>query len=174
MLSPRNVIRNSFFAFPLKYWREESFLTSSLSQRVGEQAYPGDKIDSPNWPGVAPGRYGPMNALSPKYLDLSTFLSISPKPKILWIRGDKDKVVADYSLSDIAVLGREGEIAEWPGDHVFPPQPMIKQTRNFLEGYRRNGGRYCEEVMRDVGHSPFLEAKERFLNLLLSFIESNE
>ena len=47
--------------------------------KVGARKYPGDKAPSPNWPKVAPGRWGVVNAFSPKYCDLSEFAAIASR-----------------------------------------------------------------------------------------------
>ncbi len=170
VLSPRNVIKNTFFFQPPGSWREEALLSASLAQRTGKNAYPGDKTVSPNWPGVAPGRCGAINAVSPKYLSLDDFLCVHPQPEVLWIRGDRDQIVANYSFSDAAVLGKEGIIPDWPGEQICPPQPMVDQTRHFLDRYQKNGGSYSEKILFGVGHAPFMEAPEEFLKLFSSFL----
>ncbi len=39
-----------------------------MTEKVGPDKYPGDFVPSGNWPNVAPGQFGPINALSPKYV----------------------------------------------------------------------------------------------------------
>lgn len=84
-LSPRNVM-NSF------YWRpdhrepperEEVLLDEILLSETGDDGYPGDSTTSENWPGIAPGTRGILNALSGKYSDWSTIVDLDPKPPIL-------------------------------------------------------------------------------------------
>ena len=169
-LSPRNVINQSFVSPPFAFAREDQLLSCSLEQRVGEKRYPGDSVSSTNWPFCSPGNWGPINALSPKYLDLSAVATVVNPPPILWIRGDKDIVISDNSSSDSGVLGEMGLISEWPGDKVFPSQPMVSQMRQLLDQYRNNGGEYREIVMQNVGHSPFLEKPKEFLKELLDLI----
>jgi hypothetical protein len=91
---------------------------------------------SPNWPGVAPGSRGVNNALSPKYCDLSGFAAIDPKPPVLWIRGPDDQVVSDTSTFDFGHLGKLGVVPGWPGDGVYPPQPMLAQRAALAAGRR--------------------------------------
>ena len=52
---------------------------------------------------------------------------------MLWVRGSDDQIVSDNSLFDLGMLGSLGAIPGWPGVDVFPPQPMISQTRAVLE-----------------------------------------
>lgn len=168
--SPRNVINNSYFHKPLILAREEQLVQASLRQKLGGQRYPGDSVASTYWPFVSPGKFGPLNAVSPKYLRLNEFANISPKPPVLWIRGDKDIIVSNYSYSDLGVLGREGLVPDWPGEGEYPPQPMVDQTRELLLRYQANGGYYQEFIMENVGHSPFIEEPEIFLGKFTSFL----
>ncbi|MFO5197605.1 hypothetical protein RCL06_24735, partial [Salmonella enterica subsp. enterica serovar Typhimurium] len=79
---------------------------------------------SGNWPNVAPGVWGPANALSPKYTgDVSRLWNINPKPPVLWIRGADDQIVGDNSLFDMGTLGALGAVPGWPGAEIYPPQP---------------------------------------------------
>lgn len=171
--SPRNVMNTFYFKPPFRVdpEREEAFVSSLLSTRTGEANYPGDMTTSPNWPGVAPGVTGMNNAISPKYLNLSSFAEIKPRPNVLWIRGADDQIVSDTSLLDFGYLGQLGAVPGWPGAEVYPPQPMVSQTRAVLEAYRANGGRYHEEVFADCGHSPHIEHPARFRELLFTFLE---
>ena len=89
---------------------------------------------------------------------------------MLWIRGADDAIVSDTSLFDLGYLGQVGAVPGWPGAEVFPPQPMIAQTRAVLDAYREAGGKVREEVLPGVGHAPHIEAAETVLGLLHSFI----
>jgi pimeloyl-ACP methyl ester carboxylesterase len=120
---------------------------------------------------VAPGTRGVNNALSPKYCDLSGFAAIDPKPPVLWIRGADDQVVSDTSMFDLGYLGKLGAVPGWPGEGVYPPQPMIAQTRAVLDAYRDQGGAYREEVLEACGHSPHIERPEAFMELLLPHLQ---
>jgi len=171
--SPRNVMNGIYFKPPFKSSkeREEILLSSMLATKLGEGNYPGDVTPSKNWPHMAPGVKGINNAISPKYCDLKGFAGIDPKPPVLWIRGAGDTFVSDTSLLDFGYLGQLGVVKEWPGVDVYPPQPMVSQTRAVLEAYVQNGGRYREEVIEDCGHSPHVEKPEEFRQALFSFIE---
>ena len=66
--SPRVVMNSFYWKPPFKPAREEDLLTSLMTEKVGPDKYPGDFVTSDNWPNVAPGKFGPINALSPKYV----------------------------------------------------------------------------------------------------------
>jgi len=174
--SPRNVMNNFYFAPPFRATpeREEVLLSSVLSTRTGDGNYPGDMTASKNWPGVAPGRRGMNNAISPKYCDVSGFARafdrVDPKPPVLWIRGSLDTIVSDNSFLDFGTLGRMGYVPGWPGDGAFPSQPMVSQTRTVLEGYAAAGGSYREEVLRGCGHTPHVEKPTEFRRLFFGFL----
>ena len=169
-VSPRNVLRQFYVKPPFLPAREEELLSSMLSLRVGEDWYPGDVAPSPNWPTVAPGVKGIVNAFSRKYFDASGLVEIQPKPPVLWIRGADDTIVANNAFWDIAALGAMGFVPGWPGAEACPPQPMVDQIRAVLERYAANGGSYREEVIADAGHSPFIEKPEQFNALFQAFL----
>jgi pimeloyl-ACP methyl ester carboxylesterase len=169
-VSPRNVMNAFYFKPPFRSPDEEELLSAILQMQVREDQYPGDIVPSANWPGVAPGTRGINNAFSPKYLNLSAFAELKPQPDVLWIRGAEDQIISDASPLDLGTLGKLGLFPGWPGDAVYPPQPMVGQTRALLERYRRNGGRYREEVLPDCGHSPHLERPADFHRLLHGFL----
>ncbi|HQV69395.1 MAG TPA: alpha/beta hydrolase [Thermoflexales bacterium] len=169
--SPRNVMNAFFYKPPFKAAREDAFLESSLLEKTGTEKYPGDLTMSGNWPNVAPGKFGPINATSPKYFDVSAIANAKVKPPILWIRGDADQIVADFSLFDMGTLGQLGAVPGWPGADVFPPQPMVSQTRAVLEAYKANGGAYAEVVFENCGHSPNIEKFDAFVTELRKFVK---
>lgn len=173
-VAPRNVMNQFYFKSPfaLAPELEEALVTALLKTRTGEDHYPGDTVPSPHWPGVAPGTRGMNNAISPKYVDLSGFAAIEPRPPVLWIRGADDSIVSDASLFDLANLGKLGAVPGWPGEEVAPPQPMVGQTRAVLDAYAAAGGRVREEVLANCGHSPHLELPQRFLELVCEFAGS--
>ncbi len=170
-VSPRNVFRQFYGKPPLRHPREDVLVEAMLTTATGEDNYPGDAVSSPNWPGVAPGTRGILNALSPKYLNQSGLAEVEPKPPLLWIRGDADQIVSDESMFEFGTLGKLGLVPGWPGEEVFPPQPMIGQTRAVLERYRARGGTFQEVVLTDAGHSPYLEKLDEFMQAWLSFLE---
>ncbi len=162
-VAPRNTMNNFYWKPPFKPEREEELLSSLMSEHIGRQEYPGDLTPSANWPNVAPGVWGPANALSPKYAgDVSRIYSISPKPSVLWIRGKDDQIVSDTSLFDLGFLGSLGAIPGWPGADVFPPQPMVSQVRQMLDKYKAAGGEYQEIVFDECGHTPYIEKLNEF------------
>jgi pimeloyl-ACP methyl ester carboxylesterase len=170
--SPRSVM-HAFYVGPDHEFDPETadaYVEAMCATVVGDDNYPGDAVSTENWPGVAPGEHGVLNAVSPKYFDTSALATIEPKPPVLWVRGDADRIVSDASFFDAGYLGQLGELPGWPGAERFPPQPMNDQTRDVLEAYAADGGSYREEVFADVGHSPHVERPERFRSLLLEFL----
>ncbi len=171
--APRTIMR-SFYVDPTYDFdpeREESYLTGMLDTATGEENYPGSALESDNWPGVAPGETGVNNAISPKYCDLTGLVDIDPKPPILWLRGANDAIVSNESLFDVGTLGQMDEVPGWPGDDVFPPQPMVDQTRAVFKSYAAAGGEYNEVVLQGVGHTPHVEVPGEFHNQLTAALE---
>jgi pimeloyl-ACP methyl ester carboxylesterase len=172
--SPRNVLNTS-------YWqpnhrepqeREDMLVAEVLKSVTGEDGYPGDMTPSANWPGVAPGTRGILNALSPKYCNWSGIVDLEPKPPVLWTHGSADIVVADASPWEMGSLGKLGVVPGWPGDDVFPPQPSVAQIRSVLERYQQAGGRVRMEMFEGSGHAPFVDAAEPWKVLFYEFLES--
>jgi len=167
-------VLKSYFAPDYKIspeW-EEVFVDSMLQMEIGEDFYPGNFINCPEWPFTAPGDTGIANAMSPKYVNLSGLTDINPKPPILWFRGAKDSIVSDTSLLDIGYLGKLGYVPGWPGDELFPAHPMVSQTRYLLDKYKENGGLYEEFIFEDAGHGPNIEKPEEFNEKLVSFLKN--
>lgn len=166
--SPRVVMNSFYWKPPFVPAREEDLLSSLLTEKIGPDKYPGDFVASENWPNVAPGKFGPINALSPKYIGNSVekFLAVEPKPFMLWIRGESDQIVSDNSFFDFGTLGQLEFVPGWPGAEVYPPQPMVSQTRHVLEQYKANGGDFEEVVMADTAHSPYVEKPQEFMAVL--------
>jgi pimeloyl-ACP methyl ester carboxylesterase len=161
--SPRVVMNTFYWKPPFIPAREEALLSSLLSEHVGEQEYPGDSVPSPHYPFVAPGKFGPANALAPIYAgDVSQLNRIDPKPPVLWVRGADDQIVADASLFDMGTLGALGVIPGYPGVDVHPSQPMVSQTRAVLDSYQAHDGTYQEIVLPETGHSPYIERPAAF------------
>jgi pimeloyl-ACP methyl ester carboxylesterase len=161
--SPRAALRTLVFKPPFVPEREEDLLSAMLTVHLGDQDYPGDSVPSPNWPYVAPGVWGSVNALSPKYAgDISRLYAAEPKLDVLWVRGSHDLAVSDTAAACPGTLGSMALIPDWPGMEVYPPQPMLGQIRNVLEKYAAAGGSYKEVVIEDAGHVPFIEKPEEF------------
>jgi pimeloyl-ACP methyl ester carboxylesterase len=169
--SPRNVINTFYYKPPFRAKREEDFLSAALLEKMGDDRYPGDMTPSTNWPNVAPGKWGPINAGSPKYFNTSGIVTLARKVPILWVRGDSDQIVSDTSFFDFGTLGQMGFVPGWPGAEVFPPQPMVSQMRAVLEKYKANGGSYKEAVIADSGHSPHIEKQAEFMAALAAFLK---
>ena len=172
-MAPLNVMRQFYVKPPFVPEREEALLEALLSTRVGDDWYPGNSVPSNNWPGAAPGDKGVVNAFSRKYFDAAALTEIDPTPPILWIRGAEDLVVSDNSMWDIAALGAMGFVPGWPGAAECPPQPMLQQIRAVLDKYEANGGCYDEVVIKDAGHSPYIEKPEAFARAFHAHLEAN-
>jgi len=152
--------------------REDLLLDEILKSRTGDDGYPGDLTPSENWPTVAPGTRGILNALSPKYCDWSGIVGLDRKPPVLWVHGTADIVVADGAAWEIGTLGKMGAVPGWPGEDAFPPQPMVTQIRDVLERYCDAGGRAEIEMFEGSGHFPAIDARERFADVFFGFVES--
>lgn len=170
--SPRRVMNTYYVKPPFRAdpGREECYVDALLACRIGDENYPGASVPSDHWPGVAPSPRGVNNAMAPTYCDLRGFAEIHPQPDVLWVRGLDDQIVSDTSLFDLGYLGQLGAVPGWPGPQVYPPQPMVSQTRAVLDAYAAHGGRYREEPLADCGHSPHLEQPDRFRALLADFL----
>jgi len=154
--------------------REEILLDEILKSETGDDGYPGDATPSPNWPTIAPGTRGILNALSPKYCNWSGIVDINPKPPVLWTHGTVDIVVADGSAWEMGTLGKMGAVPGWPGEDVFPPQLMVTQIRNTLEKYRKGGGKVTMEMFEGSGHGPIFDAAERWSATFFKFLAAAE
>ena len=172
--SPRNVMNSSYWSAshhePQE--REDMLLEEVLKSETGDDGNPGDTTTSQNWPGVAPGTRGVLNALSPKYCNWAGIVDVEPKPPIRWTHGTADIVVADGSAWEMGTLGKLGFVPGWPGEEAFPPQPMVTQIRNVLEEYRRRGGRVEIEMFEGSGHGPLFDAAEKWAEGFFKFLAS--
>jgi pimeloyl-ACP methyl ester carboxylesterase len=173
--SPRNVMNAS-------YWsprhrepaaREDLLVDEILKSVTGDDGY-GDLTPSENWPGVAPGTRGILNALSGKYCRWDAIVDVEPRPPVLWTHGAEDIVVADGSAWEMGTLGQLGQVPGWPGADAFPPQPMVTQIRTVLERYRESGGRVEARMLAGSGHGPLVDAAERWSGLFFDFLASAE
>ncbi len=173
-LAPRTVMNSRYWKPPFRPPREEDLLSSMNSEHVGGEQYPGDYVPSSNWPGTAPGVWGPINALSPKYAgDVSKLYRITPKPDVLLIWGSDDQIISDFSFSDIGTLGKLGFIPGYPGEEVVPPQPMVSQTKDVMRRYVEAGGNVSEHTIPDTGHTPYIEKPADFNALLHPFLRAH-
>lgn len=174
-VSPRNVINSSYWSAGHREPkdREDMLVDELLKSVTGVDGYPGDLTQSDNWPGVAPGTRGILNALSGKYCNWSDIVDIDPKPPILWTHGTADIVISDNSAWDLATLGQMGLVPEWPGPEAVPPQPMISQIRSVLETYRDSGGDVRLEMIEGAGHGPHVDHAGEWNRIFFGFLNDN-
>jgi pimeloyl-ACP methyl ester carboxylesterase len=171
-VSPRLVLTRLHWKPPFHPAREERLLTAMLQVHLGEKRLAGDKTLSPHWPGFAPGRYGPINALAPRYNQgvLARLMDATQKVPLLWIHGSDDAVISDCSSSDPSVQGQLGMRPGWPGMRQYPPQPMLTQVKYALRGYQQHGGSVRRLVLPGVGHTPYLENPKEVLPALIEHL----
>ena len=173
-VSPRAVMNSSYWAPAHREPKahEDRLVDAILKSVTGDDGYPGDLVPSPNWPGMAPGTRGILNALSPKYCNWSKIVDLEPKPPVLWTHGTADIVVADGSPWEMGTLGQLGAIPGWPGAEVFPPQPQVTQIRDVLSAYADRGGRVQMEMFEGSGHFPAADAADRWHKVYFDFLAS--
>lgn len=171
--SPRSILRLLVWGPPFVPDREDALLEAMFRVHLGETGIPGDRETSPNWPYVAPGRWGPMNAMSPKYAGNLTerILAAEPKLKVLWIYGQDDVAVSNHAASDPGNWGPTGLLPGYPGPEFYPPQPMMDQIRALLDDYATHGGSYQEHTVAGSGHVPFLSHQDEFNRIFHAFLE---
>jgi pimeloyl-ACP methyl ester carboxylesterase len=169
--SPRTVMNSSYWRADHREppEREEMLVGEILKSVTGDDGYPGDSTPSANWPGVAPGTRGILNALSPKYCNWAGIVESEHKPPILWTHGTADIVVADGSPWEMGTLGQMGAVPGCPD--TFTPQPMVAQIRAVLERYQAAGGQVETELFEGSGHFPPIDARERWAATFFGFLE---
>ncbi|MCY4153962.1 MAG: alpha/beta hydrolase [Gammaproteobacteria bacterium] len=164
-LSPRNVLERLYFRPPFVPDNIDQLVDAVLATHVGDDWYPGNAVASPFWQGLAPGERGVVNAFSARYFDASEIASIQPKPPLLWIRGVDDLIIRNEDEL-------QQEETSPGGSNSRPAQPMLRQIRRVLEGYRSKGGVFKEQGIADAGHTPFLEKPAEFNQALVNFLSS--
>jgi pimeloyl-ACP methyl ester carboxylesterase len=147
-------------------------VAETLKTWVGEDNFPGDLTPSDNWPGVAPGTRGILNALSPKYCRWDEIVDLEPKPPVMWTHGSEDPVVSEQSIWDAGALGAAGAVPDWPGPDICPAQPMVTQTRDVLATYAQRGGLVHTEWLEGAHHFPLFEARDRWLSAFIEFLNA--
>lgn len=169
---PGQVIDSVYVAagYKLPEAQREKYIDSILLCKTGDDMCQGDSIPCAQWPYAKSGAKGVSNTMSVQYCDLSALADVQPQMPILWIRGDKDVMVSDHSVCDVAVLGQMGVLPGYPGADQFPPQPMVEQMRYVLERYRAVGGQYEEQLISGSGHGCMLDHEDRVVALLQKFI----
>lgn len=174
LFSPRAAMNRLYWKPPFRPAREEDLLSAMLQVHLGEDRFPGDWSTSPHWPGFAPGRHGPVNALAPRYNNwlLPALRELSNRPRLLWIYGSDDCVVSDMAVSDAGAQGKLGLRRDWPGEDVFPPQPLLRQVKFALDEYEKLGGRVSRVTLAGVGHTPYLERPTEFNTALANHLST--
>jgi pimeloyl-ACP methyl ester carboxylesterase len=174
-LSPRNVINSSYWSAEHREpkEREDMLLGEVFKTVIGDDGYPGDLTTSENWPGIAPGTRGILNALSGKYCRWDEIVGIDPKPPILWTHGTADIVISDASAWDMGNLGQLGVVPGWPGAEVYPPQPMVTQIRTVLESYADGGGEVRMEMIEGAAHGPHFDHADEWNAIFLDFVTAH-
>lgn len=168
--SPRSLFREHYVAPGYKSLHEDVWVESILSTSTATGNYPGDSAPSDNWPGFAAGTVGVLNALTPRYFNVSGIVDLAVKPPIVWIHGTEDPIVSDASFYDLNNLGALGIVPGWPGAETAPVQEMVAQTRDVLGEYSARGGEVTEIALEGVGHTPHLERPAGFRHALLTVI----
>lgn len=135
------------------------------------------------WPFKAPGKFGVQNSLAGIYNRNARLINNEKekenngerrKPEILWIWAKNDKIINDNkSAVDAATLGEAGILENYPGNEIFPGTPCVSQTRELLEEYKRDGGKYSE-VSMETGHCPFLEKEEEFNKIFHEHLQQSK
>ncbi|MCA9261970.1 MAG: alpha/beta hydrolase [Planctomycetales bacterium] len=176
MFSPRAAMNRLFWKPPFRPVREEAILTAMLDVHLGGRQFPGDFRPSPHWPGFRPGEFGPINALAPLYNQwvLAELLESQGGPPLLWVGGTDDAIICDASPSDVGTQGKLGYRADWPGEDVFPPQPLHTQVVFALDAYESRGGSVTRRLIPGAGHTPFLERPTLFLRGLRQHLRQGE
>ena len=162
--SPRTVLRRLVWGPPFIPEREDVLLDAMFRVHIGDRDLPGDKEASPNWPYVRPGKWGPTNAMSPKYAGnlVERLMAAERKPPVLWIYGAEDVAVSNSAASDPGTWGPTGRLPGYPGPEAYPPQPMMEQIRTALLDYADHGGRFEEVAVQGSGHVPFMSHPAEF------------
>jgi len=170
--SPRIIMRSFFWSPRYQALDEDELIAEVLLTQVGDDFYPGGSTPSDNWPGVGPAPRGVNNAMAPAWCDTSAFGDVAQPVPLLWIRGDEDQVVSDASMFDFGTLGKLGAVPGWPGEDVYPPQPMIAQTRAVFDRRQAHGGQVREVVLHEVGHGPLVERPAEVARLIVEHINA--
>jgi pimeloyl-ACP methyl ester carboxylesterase len=172
MSSPRVIMRSYFWSPRYTAADEDELVAQVLLTRTGDEFYPGGGTPSSNWPGVGPAPRGVNNAMAPGWCNTSAFGDLARPLPLLWIRGDEDQVVSDQSMFDFGTLGKLGAVPGWPGEEVFPPQPMIQQSRAVFFRRQEHGGQVREVVLEHVGHGPLIERPDEVARLMGEHIDA--
>ena len=168
--SPRSVMTSSYWSPSHSEPREEELLSTSCSSAsIGDDFYPGDVTPSENWPGVAPGTRGIINALSPRYCDWSG-LDLTRSRRSCGLTGSDDVVISDLRLGTgnarpgrarprLARRGRLSAAADGRADGAA----VLERLRNVRV-----------ERFEGSGHFPPIDAAERWSQVFSAFLGDAE
>lgn len=150
--SPRNVINTFYYKAPFRAAREEAFLSAALLEKMGDDRYPGDFTPSANWPDVAPGQWGPINAGSPKYVlaDVPKLINLGRKPPVLWLRGS---TIRSFRIRLSLTLARWGSLALCPAGRG---RTCIRRSQ-----WSARRATYWRSTPPTVAHTPNTSSKTR-------------
>ncbi|MEA2024316.1 MAG: alpha/beta hydrolase [Actinomycetota bacterium] len=171
--SPRHVLRLLVWGPPFIPEREDALVEATFEAQLGDYGLPGDKALSPNWPYVSPGKWGPSNAMSPKYIGnlVERLANAEPKVPVIWIYGADDVAVSNSAASDPGTWGPTGILPGFPGTDEYPNQPMMDQIRTVLDDYAARGGTYKEVAIEGSGHVPFFSHPDEFNSAFHAYLE---
>ena len=79
-------------------------------------------------------------------------------------------IVSDNLPLDVAVLGLAGYKPGYPGPDKFPPQPMVRQIRSFLNECTSKGGTHGKVSIEGLD-TLFIEKPKEFIREFASFID---
>ncbi len=76
------------------------------------------------------------------------------------------------SFTDPGYQGERGQRPGWPGEEVFPPQPLLTEVKYALDQYERTGGKVRRLVLDGVGHTPYLEKPDEVQRAIAEHLKS--
>ncbi len=139
--SPRSVFRSGYVADGYTSEHEDIWVESMNTTSTATGNYPGDGVDSPNWPGFAAGTIGVLNTMAPRYFNTSGIVDLPVKPPILWIHGTADAIVSDASFFDLNHLGPIGVMPGGRGRRSLPRRRWCRRPATSSRRTARQAAR---------------------------------